>query len=99
NIASFISEFTKAISTSFNTTSILIVFYALFCALSLLIVIVFDALSYFKYSDLHFCKIIEKTTTGKRWVIYFVLLALISAAFIMQNGNYVGNISFAYANF
>ena len=37
--------------------------------------------------------------TARRWVLYYLFLAFIFAAFLMQNGNLVGSVSFAYGGF
>ena len=99
SITNFISETTAAIAQGFNANHIFILGYMLFCVLVVAIQTTFDALSYYKFKDIGFAGIVVKLSTLPRHLIYYMLLAFILAAFIMQNGNYVGNVSTAYANF
>lgn len=95
----FAAQATAVIGSGFNATPLLIAAYIAFCALGLAIVI---------WSDCYRCFVLQggclavrlgQQRTWVRWLIYYLLLALILAAFLMRNGNYVGSVSFAYGGF
>ena len=73
--------------------------YAVFCCLTLGIVIAADLYRYFRLRGGCLAEHLGSRRTAVRWVIYYAMLALIFAAFLMQNGNYVGSVSFAYGGF
>lgn len=99
SLSAFFTEVTALIGQGFNATPLLSAAYAVFCCLTLGIVIAADLYRYFRLRGGCLAEHLGSRRTAVRWVIYYAMLALIFAAFLMQNGNYVGSVSFAYGGF
>lgn len=99
SLSGFVSQAAAAIGQGFNATPILMAGYAVFCALGLAAVIRADFLRRFTLSGGCLAEHLGRQSTAVRWLCYYGMLAFILAAFIMQNGNYVGRVSFAYGGF
>ncbi len=99
SLQGFITETVAIISKGFDSMPLLVFMFILFSFITISITVFFDAVSYYKKNDLHPAIIISMQKPIIRWGIYYLLVMLIFVAFLMQNGNYVGNVSFAYANF
>lgn len=96
---SFGGDLMGVIGSSFNATPILKYAYLIFCVITLLVVIYTDWLRSFRWEGKDLTYALCAKPTAVRWIIYYALLFAVAAAFIMENGNYVGNISFAYGGF
>ncbi len=95
----FLQQVVRAISQGFNATPLLVAAYVVFCALGLGLVIAADFYRRFHLQGGCLGAQLGCQSTAVRWAIYYLLLAMIFAAFLMQNGNYVGSVSFAYGGF
>ena len=99
SLGDFIAQFTALIGQGFNATPILMAAYVAFCVLTLGLVIAADLYRYFRLRGGCLAEHLGAQRVWVRWLVYYGMLALIFAAFLMQNGNYVGSVSFAYGGF
>ena len=99
SLSGFVAQFTALIGQGFNATPLLVLAWLAFCVLTLGLVIAADLYRYFRLRGGCLAEHLGAQRTWVRWLIYYGMLALIFAAFLMQNGNYVGSVSFAYGGF
>ncbi len=99
SVSDFIAQFTALVGQGFNATPLLIAAYVAFCTVSLGLVIASDLYRYFRLKGACLAEHLGAQRTWVRWLFYYGMLAFIFAAFLMQNGNYVGSVSFAYGGF
>ncbi len=89
----FSSYFSAA--TTFNADPLIATAYLLFCALSLAVVIVLDHMA-FKGNRTESEAI---CTLRYRWVVYYAIIGLCLAGFLLNNGGFGSGASFIYAGF
>ena len=95
----FAAQCASAIAAGFDATPLLMAGYAAFCTVAVGLLALLDGWRHFGLEDGPLEDGIAALRPAARWALYYLLLALVFAAFIMQNGNYVGNVSFAYGGF
>ena len=94
-----VAQCRAAVAAGFDATPLLTLGYGAFCVAAVALLTVWDA---WRVRDL--CGggaeiAFARLGTVRRWVLYYLFLAFIFAAFLMQNGNLVGSVSFAYGGF
>lgn len=99
SLSGFAAQLSGLIGQGFNATPLLMAGYVLFCTLALGAVIAGDFFRRFRCGEGCLAEYLGTRSTAVRWVLYYLMLAFIFAAFMMQNGNYVGSVSFAYGGF
>ena len=99
SLSGFIGEFTALIGSGFNATPLLIAAWIAFCAAGLALIIAGDVCQYRTLRGGSLAEWLGRLPAARRWALYYLLLAFIFAAFVMQSGNYVGSVSFAYGGF
>ena len=99
SLSDFLSQFNALIGQGFNATPLLVAAYVVFCCLTVGVVIAADLYRYFRLRGACLAEHLGTRRVWLRWMIYYGMLACIMAAFLMQNGNYVGSVSFAYGGF
>ncbi len=99
SLGGFVSQAAVLIGEGFNATPLLMAAYVAFCALGLGLVIWADFYRSFKLNNACLAVHLGQQKPAVRWVWYYLMLAMVMAAFLMQNGNYVGSVSFAYGGF
>ena len=98
SISGFVSDTFAAVQNGFYAKSIMVAAYFAFILIVLSVGIYTDWCQCFKYKDKHISQSVAALSAGRRWVVYYVFILLILAAFIMQSGGF-GTVSFAYAGF
>ncbi|MDO5601943.1 MAG: MBOAT family O-acyltransferase [Oscillospiraceae bacterium] len=99
NIGAFLQNTLDAVGKGFNSTPLLTYAYLAFCLLCAAVVIFMDWYRCFKLGNGDLSQGFSKLKPAVRWVCYYALLALVFAAFLMNNGYYGGGASTAYAGF
>ena len=86
-------------AAGFDATPLLMLGYGAFCVAAVTLLTLWDAWRVRGLcgggAEIAFARL----GTARRWVLYYLFLAFIFAAFLMQNGNLVGSVSFAYGGF
>lgn len=97
--AVLVSDIFQAVGAGFDRTPLLICAYIAYCVLVVAITVFMDLYRYFALKGQ--CLTTAFTTMKQpfRLFCYYVLVGLIMAGFIMQNGGYGAAASFIYANF
>lgn len=98
SVSQFFADTSSAVQNGFYAKSIMVLAYFAFILLVMVIGIYTDWRQCFKCKDKQIANSVAALSVGKRWAVYYVLIALILAAFIMQSGGF-GTASFAYAGF
>lgn len=99
NLSAFFSNTLSAVGKGFNSTPMLTYAYLAFCILCAGTVIFMDWYRCFRLQNGDLSPGFSKLKPGVRWVCYYALLALVFAAFLMNNGYYGGGASTAYQGF
>ena len=99
SLSGFFRQGIELISSGFSAEPLLITVWIVFCVLGLAAVITGDCYQYFVLHGEPLAGWLGRQSTARRWVLYYLLLGFIFAAFLMQNGNYIGSVSFAYSGF
>ena len=95
----FASDLYKAVATGFDATPLLIYAYLAFCTLTTAIIVYMDWYRQFRLKGKCLTTVFLTMKQPYRLLCYYILVGLIMAGFIMQNGGYGSSASFIYANF
>ncbi|MBQ5782803.1 MAG: MBOAT family protein [Oscillospiraceae bacterium] len=95
----FVSDLYKAVATGFDATPLLIYAYLAFCTLTTAIIVYMDWYRQFRLKGKCLTTVFLTMKQPYRLLCYYILVGLIMAGFIMQNGGYGSSASFIYANF
>lgn len=95
----FAGDLYKAVATGFDATPLLIYAYLAFCTLTTAIIVYMDWYRQFKLKGKCLTTVFLTMKQPYRLLCYYILVGLIMAGFIMQNGGYGSSASFIYANF
>lgn len=96
--ARFASEVIAAVQSGFYAKPVMVLEYFVFLLIVIFIGIYTDWLQFFRCKDSHIALRVAALKPLARWAVYYGLILLILAAFVMQSGGF-GTVSFAYANF
>lgn len=97
--AAFWNDILSAVGRGFNSTPLLCAAYLAFCALGSGIVFVADYIQRFHLGGADISEAFVRLKPLARWLCYYLLLALVFAAFLMNNGYYGRAVSTAYGGF
>lgn len=99
SLSAFARDFLSAVSSGFNSTPLFIFSYLLFCMLASALLIYLDSYRCFRLHNQDISMFFVQKKTWVRWMFYYLLLAFIFAAFLMNNGYYGSSVSTSYAGF
>ena len=94
-----IAQCRAAVAAGFDATPLLMLGYGAFCILAVALLTTWDAWRVRGLAGGGAEIAFARLGTARRWVLYYLFLAFIFAAFLMQNGYLVGSASFAYGGF
>ncbi len=99
NLSDFINQLINSIANGFDATPILIYAYMAFSVITLTILINMDLYKYFKLKGKCLTTAFPLMKTHTRFLSYYILIALICAGFILNNGGFGQSGNFLYQNF
>lgn len=99
SMGAFMSDLLRAVGSGFDMTPILMYGYIAYIILVLAVLVFMDFYRYFVLKGKCLTNAFDRMKTPLRYFCYYLLVGLIMAGFIMQNGGYGQTASFIYANF
>ncbi len=99
SLASFINQLINSVANGFDSTPILIYAYLAFSFICIAILINMDLYRYFKLKGKCLTTIFPSMKTHTRFLCYYLLIALICAGFILNNGGFASSGNFLYQGF